>query len=74
MKEINIVMPTTIEEWAEVTECIKRNVPMKGKPYGEYNKCPVCGKFVGKEEKYCAHCGQRVEFVDPNNIPFEEMA
>lgn len=79
MKEVKIVMPTTIDEWIEISNAMKRETPMRGIPeFDDYNKCPVCGTLVGKEEKYCGNCGQRVEYVqkktaDPDNIPFEEM-
>lgn len=77
MKEVRIVMPETIDEWAEISEYIRRAMPMKGIPTNAFNSCPVCGKLVAEDEPFCGHCGQRVEFVKPNKadpdvVPFEE--
>ena len=30
--------------------------------------CPDCGRKVRKDDRYCSHCGQRIEGVEPAKI------
>ena len=38
-----------------------RETPMdKIHEYGSHYRCPKCDEIVGKHDKYCSNCGQRL--------------
>ena len=63
------------EDVDEINTLIDRDTMAKGIPAEvdrRYcNKCPKCGAFFNKWNKFCSDCGQRLKFVDNDVIPFD---
>jgi rRNA maturation endonuclease Nob1 len=66
-----VVVALSLEEAIEFNKLVDRDAAKEGIPteLRESNKCPKCGRTFGRNDQFCASCGQRVEFVDSDIIP-----
>lgn len=73
MKKIEetIMLKFTLDEVVELNKLIDRDTIKNGiaDKNRDYNKCPVCDRLFGQWETFCPNCGQRIKFVDSDDIP-----
>lgn len=53
----------TFQEVADLNVLIERDTakPMIGLEEETLAKCPSCGRYISKSDKFCGKCGQRID-------------
>lgn len=69
IKNYKVTLELTLDEAEELKECLERRNMQSGIPTDDGNKCPNCFNIFYKGTHYCAVCGQRVRYIESNDIP-----
>lgn len=63
------------EDVDEINTLLDRDKAVDGIPdkVGGYdcNRCPKCKTVLSADEKFCSKCGQRVNYIKSDVIPFD---
>ena len=63
--EGKITTEMTVAEAARINVLLERDEPKQAVKKDNSLYCPVCGGYVGKSDRFCDKCGQR---LDQENI------
>jgi len=63
--EGKITTEMSVADAARINALLERDEPKQVVKKGESLYCPVCGGYIGKSDKFCDNCGQR---IDQENI------
>ena len=69
MNSYKVTLELTLDEAEELKECLERRKMQKGIPTDDGNKCPNCFNVFHKGTHHCPVCGQRVKYIESNDIP-----
>lgn len=66
---VRIHLDLTIEEVIYLKDLLKKDVIVDGIPSEEGCVCPECHTALIKGKYHCPLCGQRVRYIESDNIP-----
>lgn len=72
--DVNITL--TNDEVDYINSLIRRDKIVKGIQIenSSRNECPICGyRCINHLNLFCEKCGQRIEYIDSDIIPFTEV-
>ena len=69
IKNYKMTLELTLDEAEELKELLEKKNMRNGIPTDDGNKCPNCFNVFHKGTHHCPVCGQRVKYIESNDIP-----